>query len=122
MPPKKSPKDQIVVGGLAPPKKQIGAGDEALLASNIRLMAERLGVEPSFGIIGNMLRIGGPTSQYTAVGADRRDVLIEIHEKLRAALVTRQAIDHDILNRVRGTHAIRRRRDADWYAAQRSGQ
>lgn len=100
--------------------------DEATIAGNIRLMAERLGlsgidlvVDQSGAAIFYIADEAGITLRYSARGG-ARDALLEIHEQLRAELLTRIALDHDVLTRVRGTHAIRRRRDAEWYAAQRS--
>lgn len=112
----------------APTNTPRAVPDEAAVASNIRLMAERLGMT-DIGIQDNGVMISlfarthpladvsifGPRATSPLRGLD---ALLAIHEQLRAELLTRIALDHDVLTRVRGTHAIRRRRDAVWYAGQ----
>jgi len=116
-----------VVGGLAPPADvRSGAGDEAGVASSVRLIAERLGLKnvelyrraPNCYVL-NLVVDGVVDTAYVSTEAINLDALLDLHEQARAALLARIALDHDVLMRVRGTHTIRRRRDAEWFAAQR---
>lgn len=116
-----------VVGGLAPPADvRSGAGDEAGVASCVRLLAERLGLKnvelyrraPNSYVL-NQVVDGVTDMVYVSTEAINLDALLDLHEQARAALLARIALDHDVLVRVRGTHTIRRRRDAEWFAAQR---
>ena len=120
--PEREPKYSPPIGT---PERNPNAGDEPDVASAIRLMGERLGLEDlriqkagRLTVLGYVLELG-TGNKYRSSADNHLDALLDLHEQLRAELISRIALDHDVLTRVRGTHAIRRRRDRAWYGRDR---
>lgn len=98
---------------------QPSSSDEETLLSAIRLIREVQGFDTriSFSATNTIAELGGKEGfavTYTPGPFGRVDSLLLIYETLRARMVGTIAAARDVLNRTRGVHRVRRRRDTLW--------